>query len=208
MSAAEHLGSQWTGGLFHGTAHDLVGDTLVPGKRTGAGIGSDYHAHRGQSRKDVVSASALEEKAWNMASLSGPGRTRVHVVEQHPETRIGVENMDHPAMKEAWEKQLWHKPVDNAEFVAPSFKVTDTHWTMPPSRGQRSRQGTLPTIDWAQHLSPKQFGMGNANWSANHHDPIESHKHDVDSAYREHRQRLRSGSHWKHTELPGQQAMF
>lgn len=208
MSAPDHLGSQWTGSLYHGTAHDLVGDTLKPGVRLGAGIGTDYHKHRGQSREDIVSASSQEHKAWNMAAISGPGRKRVHVVEPHPETRIGVENQDHPVFKEAFEKKLWHKPEDNAEYVAPSFKVKDTEWTMPPERGAQSRQGTLPHIDWAQHLSPGQFGRGNANFSANHHDPVMSMKHTVDDAYREHRRRVRSGEHWKHTELPGQQAMF
>lgn len=208
MSATEHLGSQWTGTLFHGTAHDLVGDTLKPGVRLGAGIGSDYHKHQGQSREDIVSASSQESKAWNMASLSGPGRARVHVVEPHPETRIGVENQDHPAFIEAFEKKLWHKPVDNAEFVAPSFKVTDTHWTMPPERGAQSRQGTLPTIDWSQHLSKAQFGMGNANWSANHEDPMATAKHDEADARRENRRRTKSGQHWKHTEVTGQQGLF
>ena len=149
MSASEHLSPEQFPPLFHGSHHDLRGDTLRPGVHSGAGAGSN--ATWGQSNSEVISASSDEDKAWNMASyargMSGHGdeRLRVYEVEPNAETRMGVEHKEHPARIKAFEDQAWRKPEDNAEFVAPSFKVKrqiDTNL---------GNQGTFPSINWNKH---------------------------------------------------------
>lgn len=141
------------GPLFHGTRHDLEGDTLLPGKRMGA-TQSDTNRRWGQSSREVVSATQREHHAWNLAAYQagdpGAGRPRVHELEPHPEARIGVEHQDHPEFKRAWAEDQYRKPPDHAEVVAPSFRVKETHF-MPPGA-----QGALIGTDWNKLRPPKK----------------------------------------------------
>jgi len=159
--------------LFHGSSHELVGDTLEPDKRSGASAGSDYHKHRGQSIKDVVSASSDESKAWEMAGKSGGGRTRVWEVEPHSETRMGVEHVDHPQF--AARSQQFNGVIDNKEFVAPSYRVKQQLDIKP------GQQGTFPQVDWNKHGA---VFLGDAN-----HPPHPSQNAQHTRALIEHRSR-------------------
>lgn len=136
------------GPLYHGTTHELEGDTLLPGKRIGA-TQSDTNRQFGQSSGKVVSATQEEHHAWNLAAYQsgdpGAGRVRVHELEPHPEAKIGVEHRDHPEFQRAWAEDRYRKPPDHSEVVAPSFKVKETHF-MPPGA-----QGALIGTDWNKH---------------------------------------------------------
>jgi hypothetical protein len=161
MTAADHL----SGPLFHGSVHPLEGDTLLPGKRIGADY-RDVHVRHGQSNKEVVSATSREATAWHMAQRQSSGRARVHVLEPHPETRVGVENEAHPAYQADQRRTTWTmSPIeDNHEYVAPSFKVKQTHDTKP------GHQGTLP-IDWRHHqVRPRSEYVEDANHPYPGHD--------------------------------------
>jgi len=131
--------------LFHGSRHDLDGHTLTPGRRMGA-TQSDVNKPYGQSAKDWVSATAEEHHAWHLAAYQGhgpgSGRARVHEVEPTPQTQMGVEHDDHPVMERAYKEQWFRKPANHAEWVAPSFRVKDTHYMAP------GNQGALIGVDW------------------------------------------------------------
>lgn len=140
------------GVLYHGTTSALEGDTLTPGRSYGATGGyQDPHKHLGQSRKDFVSATESEETAWDFAAKSAtmsvsmkPDRKRVHVLESHPDTRMGIEHVDHPELQKAYAEDRWSKPQPAGEWVAPSFKVKETLDIKP------GHQGTFPTVNWNQ----------------------------------------------------------
>lgn len=168
------LGQQFES-LFHGSAHQLQGDTLKPGVRMGASAGFDYHKHRGQSYEDVVSASSDESKAWEMGAKSGSGRLKVWEVEPHPETRMGVENADHPLFDERNAK-TFHGVVDNKEWVAPTFKVKQQLDIKP------GNQGTFPQVDWNRHRSAP-YDAFDSNHPP-HPDPDSQHRRALVEHYR------------------------
>lgn len=161
--------------LYHGTIHPLEGDTLVPGKKFGAtNLGVDPHKHHGQSRHDWVSATDSEDKAWTFATgASGLStdavkpRTRVHVLEPHPDTKIGVEHIDHPVLQKAFAENAWKKPDISGEHVAPSFRVRETLDTRP------GWQGTFPQLNWNQFAAKGLRGYHDMNHPSDHRDDWE-----------------------------------
>ena len=121
--------------LYHGTSHLLEGGEVkpaTPGKNSTEG---DMNARYGQSKFDVASATSDESTAWKFAAIAAAERTRlgkdaypaVHKVEAHPETRLGVEHLDHPVNQQAWDEDWYRKPENHEEYVAPSFKVQETY---------------------------------------------------------------------------------
>lgn len=154
--------------LFHGTAHPLEGDTLLPGKHLG---GSDYdiNGRYGQPRDKYVSATTDESKAWQFAALaankwgskSPERRARVHEVEPNEQTQIGIEHIDHPDFDRNRKGSFLNPTQDNKEYVAPSFKVKETHDIRPGA------QGTFPQENWNRYKRAPRNAFENTT-DANH----------------------------------------
>lgn len=167
---SSNLSQPQFGSLFHGTIHPLEGDTLRPGQRFGATTpGQDPWASHGQSRKDYVSATDDEGTAWNFAAMAhgqrvhGSGedtRLRVHEVEPNEQTRIGVENAEHPVLQRAFDEDWYTKPKPAGEHVAPEFKVKRTLDIKP------GHQGTFPGEDWNRY---RTGGHEDANHPSGEH---------------------------------------
>lgn len=193
MSGEENLSGQQFGRLFHGSVNDLKGDHLVPGGYGGASGGQDEWKHLGQSKNDYVSATDDESTAWLFAARASSqgfhrSRQRVYEVEPHPDTKIGIEHIDHPTLKRAYEEQWWKKPQPAGEHIAPSFKVIAQHDTRPGA------QGTFPSINWEQFARKDHVGPVN-------------HPHNAAPQYNEH---FHEAYHYQneHYTTPARRAKF
>lgn len=167
------------GRLFHGSVSDLRGTHLVPGGFGGASGAQDEWRHLGQSKNDYVSVTDDESKAWDFAAKASAqrmvrGRSRVYEVEPHPETKIGIEHVDHPLMDRAYAEDWYRKPQPAGEHIAPSFKVIAQHDTLPGA------QGTFPSVDWSEYKASGWHGDVNHPIS-----PRPQYDHHVVEAYRE-----------------------
>lgn len=176
---SDNLSPHQFGRLFHGSVSDLRGTHLVPGQYGGASAAQDEWKHHGQSKNDYVSATNDESKAWHFADLASAqrlgrtGRTRVYEVEPNEQTKIGIENLDHPVLQQAFREKWWKKPQPAGEHVAPSFRVIAQHDIKP------GHQGTFPTINWNQFKAKGKVGDAN-------HPPPEDH---IAQAYSENTKR-------------------
>lgn len=178
MSASDALHPQ----LFHGTSHDLEGDRFLPGVRMGASGGKDTHGALGQHNSEVISASQKEDRAWEMGAISGSkDRTRVYEVEHNPEERLGVEHRGHPDFHYMTDNGSWRNHQDNAEVVAPYFKVKRQIDIMP------GRQGTFPEENWGKYRTAEVRGLSGSNMSyQNQHPNRYNHPEPGDDVYRAH----------------------
>lgn len=132
---------QYGDGLYHGTHHNIEGDTVLPASRTShktmnfAGLSYDSHAF----------ATENEGTAWTMGGVARSkamekggandfgGRVRVHSLEPHPEMEVGRYHPDHE----------YFRGENLSEHIAPEFKIKDTIDI------KEGHQGTLP-INWNQ----------------------------------------------------------
>lgn len=156
---------QYGEGLFHGTHHELRGDTILPSSKSGHGINWS-----GMSNPSVAYATENEDTAWSLAqsthennraySPEKAGRTRVHSLEPNDTMRVGLYHPDHPGHADHTDENL-------AEWISPhGFKVKETHDIRP------DHQGTL-NLNWTQFSKNPNHGYG---------DPF-NHPSDSDIEY-------------------------
>lgn len=148
--------------LFHGTAHEIQGETIVPGKQFGqSSFRHGGRGPRGRAHSESAFATTSEEAAWHFADTSAnkvEGRARVHEVEPHPEMEPGLWNREHrtfgrrnradPAVGRYADK--WQ------EWAAPSLRLTGRTIDTKPGH-----QGSFPTVNWNQFKAPSVYGDAN-----------------------------------------------
>jgi hypothetical protein len=148
--------------LFHGTAHPLEGDKILPGKEIGRSQWKDAGEIHGERSSDHAWASPDEPLAWNYARVASghldhtdpANRPRVHEVAPHPEMRRGSTNT--------------FDETGGDEYYAPHFKTTGVVHDIKPGH-----QGTFPTINWQQFAT-----SGDAN-HPDHPDMAEWNQQEV-----------------------------
>jgi hypothetical protein len=132
--------------FFHGTSQEIKGDVIKPSNAHGISnydYDQDFKSDAAQRKASVFSVDE-EKAAWGWARSTSPEmRPRVHEVK--PVGQVMHDEAGSHLMT----------GTDTA-FMSPRAKIVDTHWIPPPSPGTHRAsgpvQGTLPPLNWAQHV--------------------------------------------------------
>jgi hypothetical protein len=156
--------------FFHGTAHDIQGDTILPADKAGKEV-SEHSLGDPGTMSEGSHAFAIrnwEGYAWHAAKTfhdNSQHRARVYEVEpakdmepgpwhkDHPdfiktnELDVDEDWLKHPKNREAWEKDVAKAKSNHQDEYGSrtGFKIKQRHDIMP------GHQGTFPEINWHHH---------------------------------------------------------